>query len=920
MGNKCSARLWPNVDNSIPAGGTESPEELELEVKPPRLSKTLKFTKATEEAIIDRNTVSCECLKSDPVNDNITAGSMKSPEELEVIPPCLSKTLKFTMATKGTIIDEYTMSCECPKTSYGWGLCGEPLMNRGSFYAEIEIRDRLGGISFGVARPNANMDTEKLSDFWSIFCGGEMLFCHGDNSSRWTGIQSNNNSKIGLLLDSDNGTLSVFKEDCMIGEASNLIPIHEDLCWAVSMSTWGERGDTVSARIHSMPTPVIVDDNEYFSQEIFNKTIKTSSSFLLVGNELIEFIAADFGPLDATLLPTKTVLFPHDYIIKKSDKTSIQGNIVLIRDLKINHIKWARNAQKAGAVAIIFVSTDSSEKPQIIKDPNKNGDDIIIPVLSIGQSFGERLLVNQHAQQVKLLVGFSYKQSHHIENRAVTFAWLKSQYEKVVTDELRQKATTEAIQYLSTISSDVWTEKDLMQRKSGETYLSGRDFHRLVIKQKTHSLGCRFVELDDVANSLDSDGRPTVGRTDVFVSWTWDTPWKLLLDTLEIHTNKMLQKWKPAPRYWIDIFAVNQHKALPPWTCDFQTIPCLACAAMTMDMPAVLKSESYITPKGFERVINSRPCVEMLVVFESWSLPRPLSRVWCNYEMLLALQAEVKITIGLTSDQNLSLLKAMGDDVESVLKTVGNLDIENASATMGSDRITIFNLIRSQIGFQKMNSSIQEYIHNWCLEAGNAELQSMTSEEKVLSPLIEGLARYYQGRGKHRIALPLLQNALNGKTKFLGVDDPKTCTTKRSLIVLYNILERYEDAKILQQELLKTKQRNQTLEDSQLLAEHVGVDLFDDEDDENGLVYHHLHGSCLRISPYKEDVRYDTIEHSFGNGTVKVINEEVVACYEHRTNEIDHLSEEGSYHSWFEQRVIKYVDDAMIWGGEAVKI
>ena len=123
-----------------------------------------------------------------------------------------------------------------------------------------------------------------------------------------------------------------------------------------------------------------------------------------------------------------------------------------------------------------------------------------------------------------------------------------------------------------------YSERDLARRRA-RPYVSGRDVHREVVKKLTHDAMVRFVELPTVAVQRDSDGRLSIGPADAFVSWTWDTPWSCVMDILHAHTVVAVTAGRPAPRYWIDIFAVNQHTALPPWRCESNLTACPGCAA-----------------------------------------------------------------------------------------------------------------------------------------------------------------------------------------------------------------------------------------------------------------------------------------------------------------------------------------------------
>ena len=95
--------------------------------------------------------------------------------------------------------------------------------------------------------------------------------------------------------------------------------------------------------------------------------------------------------------------------------------------------------------------------------------------------------------------------------------------------------------------------RDLGQREAaaaaGEPFITGRDFHREVIKADTHSLLCRYVELSGCGDAVDEDGEASVGDADAFVSWNWDSQWDLLLLSLEEHTRKAVAAGQPAPHY-----------------------------------------------------------------------------------------------------------------------------------------------------------------------------------------------------------------------------------------------------------------------------------------------------------------------------------------------------------------------------------
>ena len=82
----------------------------------------------------------------------------------------------------------------------------------------------------------------------------------------------------------------------------------------------------------------------------------------------------------------------------------------------------------------------------------------------------------------------------------------------------RPLATPAAALYLQ-LGQSMWAQRGYgardLERRRREAYLSGRDVHKLVIKEKTHGLLCRYVELAGVADAIDADGLPSIGPADV---------------------------------------------------------------------------------------------------------------------------------------------------------------------------------------------------------------------------------------------------------------------------------------------------------------------------------------------------------------------------------------------------------------------
>jgi hypothetical protein len=69
----------------------------------------------------------------------------------------------------------------------------------------------------------------------------------------------------------------------------------------------------------------------------------------------------------------------------------LHGKVAVVRRGSGKFHDNARRVQEAGAVAMIMINTDDA--PYVMRDPNKMGGDITIPMLCIGKADGERLLL-----------------------------------------------------------------------------------------------------------------------------------------------------------------------------------------------------------------------------------------------------------------------------------------------------------------------------------------------------------------------------------------------------------------------------------------------------------------------------------------------------------------------------------------------
>jgi hypothetical protein len=117
-------------------------------------------------------------------------------------------------------------------------LCRERVMNSGRSCAEITVvraDSREDDMLIGVARPTLDPNDEGAwctAAFWGLGNNSGKLF-HNSDAQDWQGMQGYRTGDVlRLLLDSDAGTLTVKKNDTLLGVAATS-GLTGDLCWAV---------------------------------------------------------------------------------------------------------------------------------------------------------------------------------------------------------------------------------------------------------------------------------------------------------------------------------------------------------------------------------------------------------------------------------------------------------------------------------------------------------------------------------------------------------------------------------------------------------------------------------------------------------------------------------------------------------------
>jgi hypothetical protein len=160
--------------------------------------------------------------------------------------------------------------------------------------------------------------------------------------------------------------------------------------------------------------------------------------------------------------------------------------------------------------------------------------------------------------------------------------------------------------------------------------------------------------------------------------------------------------------------------------------------------------------KGFQHVIQRTGTV--LALQDSWVDPRVLHRAWCLYEMTTALALDsgpsrvptcargFHRVEGLIGGEDLRRMRATigsGSKFGAIEEQIGRFDVQNASATVPSDRTKIFALVEREGGYEQLNERIRATQRRLLVEHARRMLdQQWTADELAAEPwLTRALAR-----------------------------------------------------------------------------------------------------------------------------------------------------------------------------------
>ena len=129
----------------------------------------------------------------------------------------------------------------------------------------------------------------------------------------------------------------------------------------------------------------------------------------------------------------------------------------------------------------------------------------------------------------------------------------------------------------------------------------------------------------------------------------------------------------------------------------------------------------------------------------------------------------------------------MRDDYESATNALIGVKTEESNAFLATDKDNIFKAVEASIGFQKLNSMVNDQMRLWFVQQGTRAVQQLEasgtdlSEDTEFAASCGQLGNMLYGFGQHELALELFAKALRIYQKMLGEDHPLTQLSGRNI-------------------------------------------------------------------------------------------------------------------------------------------
>ena len=323
------------------------------------------------------------------------------------------------------------------------------------------------------------------------------------------------------------------------------------------------------------------------------------------------------------------------------------------------------------------------------------------------------------------------------------------------------------------------------------------DVIALVVKPHTAAAHCAFIDLYNDAR--DASGTPYIGTATVYVSHAWNSLFLDLVAVLEAHKND--DDNNKDAYFWIDAFCLNQNDP-------------------------VQHRDGWLTT-SFRQTIARIGTV--LVVMSPWHAPLPLSRAWCLWEIIAAIDLPgVNLILKQTTTDFDLLAEGVTADPMSVVNAVNSVNAATARASLPSDQDMIHHAIESTCGYEHVNHKVKEQLREWLITAMlhiDAQFQMQYGDKSVEAARWRVCCGYVMHQlGVLYQASHMLESALEILAESVGADSLEVASLRVKLGKLYVQQGSIEQAELVFNQAMAAYQQLLPSDDEMILSLHNDMD------------------------------------------------------------------------------------------------
>jgi len=275
----------------------------------------------------------------------------------------------------------------------------------------------------------------------------------------------------------------------------------------------------------------------------------------------------------------------------------------------------------------------------------------------------------------------------------------------------------------------------------------------------------------------------SVSEANVYLSWAWKYKLSAIVGGLVDWCRKEGLN-KDDTFIWICAFNNNQYRVQSEKEAN-RTIPFEA-----------FKEIFETRIKKINRVVS---------LLDSWAAPVYVQRLWCDLELAMALQLKipVEIILPVTEERNfISALTSQQEDAfNAVWQTLGSVQVQNATATLDTDKANILAVIQeAEGGFDIVNAAVRDFMQRWLI---STVMHAADTQEHAKPHAAVLLSRF----GRKFEALEIQEEVLELRRRILPEDHPDIASAMANLAASYRDLGRLDDAVKIEEEVLEMRRR-----------------------------------------------------------------------------------------------------------------